>query len=186
MDSSRRLFIPSLVAFVLATALPVFGQAGADKNSNLLSNPDFTKGVEGWEFDAHHKRGQVAPDPAEKRAGKPSVRIDNAGPDDSTLGQKVTVKPATRYRLTGWVKTKNVGSADSTTAAGANLSVRPGFLKSESLTKNQGWKKLTLEITTVGETELLVGPRLGAFSAFVSGTAWFADLELKELGPAKK
>ena len=125
-------------------------------------------------------------DSTETRGGKPSVRIDNSGPDDSTLSHKVAVKPATRYRLIGWAKTKNVGSADSKTAAGANLSMRPGFLKSESLDKTQGWKKLTLEITTVGETELIVGPRLGAFGAFVSGTAWFADLELKELGPAKK
>src|SRR4051812_5350724 len=111
MDSSRRVFIPLVAAFILATALslPALGQAGADKG-NLLTNADFAKGVEGWEFNAHHKVGQVTADPAEKRDGKPSVRIDNASPDDSTLSQKVAVKPATRYRLTGWAKTKNVGS----------------------------------------------------------------------------
>jgi len=43
-----------------------------------------------------------------------------------------------------------------------------------------------VEVVTVAETEIAVGPRLGSFGAVVKGSAWFAELEFKEIGPAAK
>lgn len=188
MNLSRRTFSRLLAAAILVATVPHSGssQQTAGGKANLLSNGDFSKGVDGWNFDPHLKKGQVVVDPSELRNGKPTIRIENIAPDDSTLSQKVSVKPATRYRLEGWVKTKNVGSADSKSTAGASLGLKGAFLKSDSLNKTQSWKRLTVEITTVGETEIAVGPRLGSFGALVTGTAWFSDLELKEVGPARK
>jgi len=38
----------------------------------------------------------------------------------------------------------------------------------------------------LAKKEIAIGPRLGAFGGTVKGTAWFADLDFKEIVPAKK
>lgn len=177
-----------LIALVLGVVLS-YSAAGALKtreSANLLTNGSFEKGTEGWSFHAHSSHGSVTEDTAEKRSGKPTVRIDNPQADDSILTQKVTVKPFTRYRLTGWIKTKDVGSINPNSRDGASLAIRGGFLKTDSISKTSGWKRVTLEFSTKTETEIEVGPRLGHHGAEVSGTAWFADVSLIELGPARR
>jgi hypothetical protein len=189
MNSRLRNFSRLLIAALAAFALPCasFAALQDGPKPNLLKNGDFAQGTDGWDFNAHLKQGKATADPVEKHDGKPSVRIDNLGADDSHLSQKVAVKPATRYRLTGWSKTKNVVAVENPkSTAGASLGVRGGFLKSDSLNKTQSWKRLTVEIVTVAETEIAVGPRLGTFGGTVKGTAWFTDLEFKELGPARR
>jgi len=188
MESPRRSFIRPLVLALLAVAFPslLFAGLQSGSNPNLLVNGDFADGVKGWEFNAQLKQGQAAADPAETHAGSASVRIDNLGFDDSHLSQKVAVKPMTRYLLTGWVKTKDVAPKDAKSTAGASVGITDGFLKSPALNKTQGWKQLSVEIVTVQQAEIVVGPRLGAFGGTVKGTAWFSDLKLKEIGPAKR
>ncbi len=153
------------------------------KGANLLTNGDFSKDLKGWTFESKFKKGTVAVDPAEKRNGKPTVRIDQTEADESLLWQAVAVKPGTHYLLTGWVKTKNVGAAG--VKGGACFGLRRTFTRSEVVMKTQPWKKLTLDISTVGEKEIAVGSQLGHFLNFVTGTAWYSDLELKEVGPAR-
>jgi hypothetical protein len=46
------------------------------------------------------------------------------------------------------------------------------------------WTKMTVEFTTKDTDEIRVGPSLGTDPVFVTGTAWFADLSLVELGDA--
>ena len=189
MHSPRRSFCQRLAATLLAVILPSLAFAAVPDGSkpNLLVNGDFSKGIEGWEFNSNRKQGQATPDDTEKHEGHPSVRIDNLGADDSHLSQKVTVKPATRYRLTGWARTRGVAGDDPKNTAGASVGVRGSFLMSKPpVNKTQGWKHLSVEIVTVAETEISVGPRLGSFGAVVKGSAWFAELEFKEIGPAAK
>lgn len=188
MESPRRSLLRSLVLASLTLTFPSLVPAAliSGPNPNLLVNGDFADGTKGWDFRAHLKQGQVVADSVETHAGHPSVRIENLGADDSHLSQKVAVKPATRYQLTGWVKTKGVVPQDPKSLAGASLAVRDGFLKSPALNKTQGWKRLSVEIVTVAETEITIGPRLGAFGGIVKGTAWFAELELREIGPVKR
>jgi hypothetical protein len=188
MESPRRSFLRLLALALLALTFPssLLAAIQSGSNPNLLVNGDFAGGTKGWVFNAQLKQGQVVADPAETHAGSPSVRIDNLGADDSHLSQKVAVKPATRYLLTGWVKTKGVVPENPKSTAGASLAVTDGFLKSPALNKTQGWKMLSVEIVTVQQTEIAIGPRLGAFGGTVKGTAWFADLAFKEIGPAKR
>src|SRR3954463_6431976 len=120
MNLARRSFAQGLTAALLTVALSSFAFAAVSDGSkpNLLVNGDFSKGIEGWDFNANRKQGQATPDAAEKHEGHPSVRIDNLGADDSHLSQKVTVKPATRYRLTGWARTRGVVGEDPKSTAG--------------------------------------------------------------------
>jgi len=193
MISSRKTSIRLLIASILALTLPHPGHAGLlderrDGNSNLLQNGDFSKGIEGWKFNAHLKQGKAEADSSVSHDGKPSVRIENFTADDSQLSQVVQVKPGKLYRLAGWIKTDKVtpGRANPKSTAGASLAIREGFLKSAAINKTQDWKHVTVDIAAMDKNDIDIGPRLGAFGGTVTGTAWFADLTLKEVGPARK
>jgi hypothetical protein len=188
--NSPRLILPAVFAallFSLGFVAPIHSQQPGTRP--LLTNGSFEKGLEGWQFFAHDRKGMAAPDAMETHAGKPSVRIDNDGPDDSLLMQKVSVKPATRYRLSGWIKTRDVGALSQDQPGsrldgnGATLSVRGGFVKTNVVAQTRDWTRVTLEFFTLKETEIEVGPRLGHHGGKVSGTAWYAAVELQELGP---
>ncbi|MBN8420051.1 MAG: hypothetical protein J0L73_14130 [Verrucomicrobia bacterium] len=111
-----------------------------------------------------------------------SIRIDNPAGDDSFLQQTVTVKPKTRYRLTGYLKTKDV----VVKSTGANISLAGGFDRTEAFSGKQNWKKVSFEFDTGGMNTIKIGPRLGHYSSMAMGTAWFDDLQLIELGPSRK
>ena len=53
----------------------------------------------------------------------------------------LAVKPKTRYRLTGYIKTKDVVVKGN----GATLSLEGGFEHTESITGKQAWKKVFFE-----------------------------------------
>jgi hypothetical protein len=180
MDCSPTVLLNVAVGLLAVTLWSLPAEA-SQEGRNLLTNGDFEKELEGWEFHAHGKVGQCVVDPNEHHDGKPVLRIENASPDDSFLRQRVVVRPKTSYRLSGWIKTNDVGDMDPRSATGASLSIEGGFLKTESLTKTQPWKHVTLDFTTRAETEITVGPRLGHYGRKMSGTAWFAEVTLEEV-----
>jgi len=153
-------------------------------SKNLLVNGDFTKGTEGWTFDPHAKHGVMTLDPNEKHGNNPSVRIENAQDDDSHLKQKVTVEPETRYRLEGYIKTKDARSTQRDGKGGASLDLEGTRQKSLSVNKTKSWTRVSVDIITGAETEVEVGGRLGFWNDGVVGTAWFADLSLVKIGKA--
>jgi hypothetical protein len=146
--------------------------------SNLLANPGFEDGRTGWDFSCWRSAGSVSSDNAVKRDGEASVRIENPSVDDSFLKQAVAVKPRTRYQLSGYIKTKDVES-DS----GANLAVQGGFEKTQSLTGDNNWTKVSFVFDSGARESVKVGPRLGHHGKLATGVAWFDDLSLVELGP---
>jgi Carbohydrate binding domain len=147
---------------------------------NLLSNPSFEAGQTGWEFSNYAHRGTATIDTVEMHLGNSSIRIDNPAGDDSLLMQTVKVKPKTHYRMSGYIKLKDIVGKDS----GATLSLQGSFEKSvPPSTKN--WTKVAFEFDSGAMDSITIGPRLGFNSALVVGTAWFDDLALVELGPSR-
>jgi len=153
--------------------------------TNLLVNGDFAKGMEGWAMTNWQKKGQASMDAAENYQGKPALKIVNSGVDDTQVNQKVTLKPHTRYKLSGMIKTKDVEAASRTSKSGAALSVQGSDL-SKAQMKSTPWTRINLEFDSGPKTDALLGARLGHNSGEVAGTAWFADLSLVELGPGRK
>jgi hypothetical protein len=156
------------------------------KAPNLLKNPAFENGLEGWEFSAwKDKVAKAVPDPKVTHDGRPGIRIDHPNATDSHIAQVVTLKPNTRYRLSGWIKTENVVKpeiADQRPGEeGASLGILGGYVKSKSVLATQDWTRVSLEFTTDAKTEVKLGPRLGHYGKKVTGTAWFADLSLVEI-----
>jgi hypothetical protein len=151
---------------------------------NLLVNGSFEKGTEGWTFSAYKKKGQIAMDESVQFQGKPSVRLENTEGDDSFLKQTVAVKPNTRYRMSGCIKTKDVLQLVRDGKNGASLALEGGFLKTKSVLRTEDWTQVSFEFATGNQTEFKIGPRLGFYSALTTGTAWFANVSLQEVGKA--
>jgi hypothetical protein len=55
-----------------------------------------------------------------------------------------------------------------------------------SIQKTTPWKKVSIDFTPKDPKEIRVGPSLGVYARPVTGTAWFSELTLTELGPATK
>lgn len=177
MKLTIQLIVVALGIVSFATA-----QEPTVANRNLLKNPAFEDNQNDWNFSSNQKKGAVSVDTTEKHEGKNSIRIDNPAADDSFLKQPIVVKPKTRYRLTGYIKTKDV----LVKGTGATLALEGGFEHTESITGNQNWKKVSFEFDTGPLDVVRVGPRLGHHSSLARGVAWFDDLQLVELGPSRK
>jgi hypothetical protein len=171
-----------LIAIVLGLSVSVIASAqqASTAKPNLLTNPSFEEGQTGWEFAS--KRGQVTVDPTEKHQGKNSIRIENPAGEDTFLKQTITVKPKTRYRMTGYIKTKDVVGK----GAGATLALEGGYEATKPVVGNKSWTQVSFEFDSGAVDSVIVGVRLGFYSAPVMGTAWFDELSLVELGPSRK
>jgi hypothetical protein len=157
--------------------------------ANLFTNANFENGLEGWEMVAFRKKGTMVIDTQELHEGNPTLRIDNVEPDH-TFVRQMAGKPNTRYRLTGYIKTKKVEPEKKGAKDGACLLV--GFTagvqngQTAPILKTQSWTKVSVDFTTTAAPEIRVGASLGSYNAPVSGTAWFSKMSLIELGPRKK
>ncbi len=171
-----------LATIATATHLATAEQSSTGGRENLLANPSFEDGMEGWELSAWNKKGVSGIDATEARDGKASLRIENSAPDDTFVRQTVTVKPKTRYRLTAVIRTEDVASKGT----GATISLEGGFEKTESVTGRKSWKRVELEFSTGPLDKIRIGPRLGHHSNLATGIAWYDDLRLVELGPARE
>lgn len=186
MTISSHIAAALLAMVFCASASLASAQEAPGGRPNLLPNGDFAKGMEGWNVHPHGKIGTATIDEVEKRDGKPVMKLSNSKGDDLIVSYKLTVKPKTRYRITGYIKTKDIVPDDAKGKAGASLSVTGGFEHSEMVLKTKPWTKVSMEYDTGNKTEIEVGPRLGHYSNKVSGTAWFADLTVVEIGKSRK
>jgi len=119
---------------------------------------------------------------AEGRDGRPSLRLSSANGVDLMVAIPFTTAPGKRYRFSAWARSENVSPVDGE-AAGAQLSVRAPWTISRSLRGNSPWTRLELEFDSGPGGEILAGGHLG-FGGIASGTAWFEDMELRELDEA--
>jgi len=199
----RKLLVALLISALIQ--LTGRGQEAPDPKSNLLINGDFAQGMTGWELLSFGKQGQAtvlqpkdvlldslkppavgqpAPDPTQIHNGKPSVMINNMDFDDTSVKQKVTVKPGTRYRLSGWIKTKSVEAKKMNVKkpTGALLCIMGGFEGSESIVRTKEWVHVTYDFSSGTRSEIVIGARIGEYATPVKGTAWFSEISLVPIG----
>jgi hypothetical protein len=196
--NSLRILIPSvLITGVILAALhpgvaaPPF--AGVPVNPipepngpNLFQNGDFANGTAGWELCNWGRDGRMEIDAHELHDGKPSLRVENLEPGHTFIRQLVAGKPKTQYRLTGYIKTKDVVPANKNKGdnTGAVLEIGRMGIYTPVLDRTNPWTKVTADLATDDEGKFMAGPSLGTDPAFVTGTAWFAGLSIIEMGAA--
>ena len=111
--------------------------------------------------------------------GSPCLRIDSEAGADTSWYAPVTLKPNTRYRLSGKVRTEGVSGA-----MGACFNVHE--LQKNALTNSQGktgdWKEVYTEFDSGGANKVTVNALFGGWGRS-KGTAWFDDIKLVEMVP---
>ncbi len=68
---------------------------------------------------------------------------------------------------------------------GASVTISGEYKTSEKVQKTKPWSKVDLDFKSGGLTEVFVAPRLGQYYNIVTGTAWFTELEIVEVGRAR-
>lgn len=176
----RNIRIRELAATPAVAAANSAGPVG-----NLLQNASFDKGTENWALNVYGVRPTVTKDDKQLHGGHPSVRIDQPELADAALEQAVNVKPDTRYRLSGWIKTEKVvkpdGDKQRQGEGGVCLAVSGTYDKTPFLAATKDWKQVSVDFSSGNKTSIKLGPRMGHYGKWVTGTAWFSELSLVEL-----
>jgi len=159
--------------------LPTLSRADPDRN--LLQNGNFEKETEGWELINFDKGGTMAVDKQELHNGKPTLRIESF--DGMTFArQTVQVKAHTKYRLSGFIKVKDVHEKGGAGRAGANLIEGMTRVATRAIVGTGSWREVHVDFNSEDKTEIRVGPAVGWYACKVSGTGWFGDISLTEVG----
>ncbi len=148
---------------------------------NLMPNGDFSKpGPEGWALktygSAHPEAISMNVSPA-GRNGTPCLMITSPEVADAGAAAVVTVKPNTRYRLGGWVKTDGFRNRGG---RGAMFNVHGMDVATEGVAGTKDWTEISTEFTNENETEILVHCLFGGYGGG-TGTAFWDDAYLYEV-----
>ena len=151
---------------------------------NLIPNPGLNEVVEGKPVGWTEVRIYGDGTPFESastpdgRNGTPGLALSSATkPVDGGAIVNVRVKPATRYRLSAWVKAVDLQPVGD--GLGAMLFVEGGD-RSASVKGSSEWTQVSTELETGDRTRLLVHCLIGAFGG-ATGTVIYDDLSLTEI-----
>ena len=154
---------------------------------SLVRNGDFSKNLEGWSKTSWTKSpGEISTDDAVYNNAPVSIRIKNKNKDDYTLlEQNLKLEAGKKYKLSFWMKGENIVAEDK---KGADVFIlNKGKFAVEgspagrwkAATGTFDWTKTELEFTL----DKINGPlTLYAGLAHASGTVWFDDFSLEEIG----
>lgn len=145
---------------------------------NLLVNPSFNSGQktpEGWKFRAWNdtqKNAQWGVEPSGRTGRCVTIRSTNEKDADAAWTAVVTVKPNTLYRLSGWIKTKDVQGA-----TGALLNIQNmQHVKTQAIRQTRNWTQVsTVFRTAENPTELEINCLFGGWGKS-TGQAWYDDV----------
>lgn len=179
MKTARLL---SIALLFLGTALLTAQnrKSGGGNAFNLLSNGDFAAGLREWDATSWKQSGKIKIDPKENYRGKPALRMECRDPDHAMANQIITVKPNTKYRITAMAKAQSIQFHEKG-EDGACLGIRGTYERSEQMPSTFDWRKITFEFDSKDRTTVEIGPHLGWHASVVTGTAWFAEIEMVQL-----
>lgn len=159
-------------------------EAPALKNGGFEEARGDTAG--GWSFqDAPGKNSFI--DRSEKHAGESSLRFEGDGtpnPDAPNwrVNQRLALKPWRYYRLSFWVKTRDLANNGS-----FNVALLPPAEPGRSLSHltvhvkpTQDWEQREVLFNSLGNNEALA--YIGLWGA-KKGAFWLDDVKIEELGP---
>ena len=120
--------------------------------------------------------------------GAKAVRIIHVDSAMSSFYQKVAVQPDYKYKVSGYIKTEDVGSRGAWWEGGAQLRIE-GDVKGSwwdnmtgKLEGTNDWTYVELEVTTTSDADTIeVHCKLGE-GYKIAGTAWYDDISLEEVG----
>lgn len=194
--SGRRLLVPIVLAVLalgggvapaFAAGAPTVGDQWSRGGTNLLTNSGFERSAVGggapaaWTADTEVSSSTLAWDDGVSHSGRHSVRIQSPTPADVWWVQTVDVRPHTLYRLSGWIKTRDVARSPEVRDSGANISLLGTFDRTVAVLGTRDWTQVAVTLDSADLTQLTVAARLGFWGGVTAGTAWFDDLRLTQV-----
>lgn len=170
---------------LLAAAAAGLGGSDADKAMpNLMPNPDFSEvsggKPSGWTDhrfyggDSSDVKLGVSP---EGRDGSTCLAISSTRNSDNGAAVTVPVKKRTRYKLSAWIKTKDLKPAGN--GPGALLNIHGGE-RTNGVKGTSDWTQVFTEVDSGDRSELLIHCLFGGYGG-ATGTAYFDDVSLTEV-----
>ncbi len=173
---------PGVLAAAVAAGFG--GNQAAAEMPNLIPNADFSKASggkpEGWtdlRFYGGDRDGVTLSASPEGRNGSQALSISSARNSDSGAAVTIPVKRGTRYRLSAWIKTRDLKPSGN--GPGALLNVHGGE-RTRGVKGDSDWTQVSTDVETGDRSELLIHCLFGGYGG-ATGTAWYDDLELREI-----
>lgn len=149
--------------------------AASVRVENLIANSSFEEGSSDqparWQVRTYSGTAKHAWS-NESHSGKKSLQITSESGADSSWFINAKVEPDTDYRLTGWVRTENVGGA-----MGALFNVHGTESRTQAVRGTSDWTKLAINFNSGGQKTVSINCLFGGWGSS-RGTAWFDDVEL--------
>jgi DUF1680 family protein len=148
---------------------------------NAVQNGDFAHagpdGPEIWTRSVWASNDRGGPSFDTDVAGRDGMGagIRSSGGADAAWSQTVAVKPHSRYRLSGWVKTNDVTPIGG--AAGALLNLHGLPVRTPALTGTKDWTEVSVEFDTLDNDAITVNCLFGGWG-LATGSATFDDVRL--------
>ncbi len=168
-----------VVIGMLLTCPAVVIAAGSDQNTIVNSSFEQTEGRNpaGWRPQRWGGTGEFTYASIGRTSNR-SVMISSASGADIGWSQVVNVRPFSRYKLTGWIKTENVRA---TTGRGALFNLHDiQSVRSRAITGTHDWTMVEMDFQTDTHATVQVNCLFGGWG-MATGTAWFDDVNLQLL-----
>jgi len=169
-------------AFTIIALLSVGAQGGVQAmigdSDSALANGDFESASggrpEAWKVHKWNGQGEFAY-VAEGRGGGHCVAIESKKGADFSWETFVGVKPFSKYRLSGWIKTDDVVA---TTGQGALINLHAADVKTQALTGTNDWTHVEVEFETAEDDTVHVNCLFGGWG-LATGRAWYDDVAIE-------
>jgi hypothetical protein len=167
--------IPALICCTCLSAYP----------SDLVSNGLLSRGAGGVPSGWRHEAFDPQPDAMKfewlsEGSGPGVLKISNFKPDDSRWFQTFAVSPSAWYRVSGWIRTENIGNAGG---LGAYLADLDDDYYSNDVRGAQGWQQVEFWMKTgPSQNSVRLACRLGGYSALNTGIAYFTGVSFVPVG----
>ncbi len=154
--------------------------------TQFVGNPSFeeTDGERpaGWRSRSWQRRGAQFSVVQNGHMGSRCVEISSEEGADASWVAVVPIRPFSRYRLSGWIRTENV---DAGSGKGALVNVH-GFepWQTPAITGTQDWTKVEVEFDSGANDAVEVTCLFGGWGRS-TGKAWYDDVELEWLSGRK-
>ena len=147
---------------------------------NLLPNPSFESiresGPEQWQVRTYSGDATHQLDGSVAHSGSNALKISSESGSDTSFYTEMSVEPNTTYRLSGWVKTKNVSGAMGGLFNAHELQKNA---KTSAVDGTSDWTKVEVTFDTGNKTTISINCLFGGWGQS-TGTVWYDDVSLRK------
>lgn len=142
------------------------------QSGNLIGNPSFEKAINNrpanWERRTYNGRGEFEY-VKDGRRGENCVKLSSESGADIGWLTSVPVKPRSKYKLTGWIKTENVKAGSGKGALFNVHNIQPA--QTPSVTGTKDWTRVEVAFDTGDRAAVEINCLFGGWG-LSTGKAW--------------